>query len=30
MARGVFLKPGDTLTSTIDGLGSMTNRFVAK
>ncbi|GGF21634.1 fumarylacetoacetate hydrolase family protein [Subtercola lobariae] len=28
MGRGIFLKAGDTLTSTISGLGSITNRFV--
>lgn len=27
---GTFLKPGDVLTTTIEGLGSMTNRCVAK
>jgi 2-keto-4-pentenoate hydratase/2-oxohepta-3-ene-1,7-dioic acid hydratase in catechol pathway len=27
--RGLFLKPGDVLTSTIEGVGSMTNRFVS-
>jgi len=26
--KGLFLKPGDALTSSIEGLGSMTNRFV--
>jgi 2,4-didehydro-3-deoxy-L-rhamnonate hydrolase len=30
MARGVFLKPGDTLTSTIEGLGTMTNELIAR
>jgi 2-keto-4-pentenoate hydratase/2-oxohepta-3-ene-1,7-dioic acid hydratase in catechol pathway len=25
-----FLKPGDTITTTIEGIGSMTNRCVAK
>ncbi|GAA1953329.1 fumarylacetoacetate hydrolase family protein [Microbacterium deminutum] len=30
MARGLFLKPGDVLTSTIEGVGTITNRFVAK
>jgi 2,4-diketo-3-deoxy-L-fuconate hydrolase len=29
MGRGVYLKPGDTLTATIDGIGSLTNRVVA-
>lgn len=28
--RHTFLKPGDTVTTTIEGLGSMTNRCVAK
>lgn len=26
--QGLFLRPGDALTSSIEGLGSMTNRFV--
>jgi len=30
MARGIFLAPGDALTSTIDGLGSLRNEFVAR
>lgn len=30
MARGVFLKPGDVVTSRIQGLGSMRNELVAK
>jgi 2,4-didehydro-3-deoxy-L-rhamnonate hydrolase len=30
MAGGVFLKPGDVITSTIQGLGSMRNELVAK
>lgn len=30
MARGMFLKPGDVLTSTIDGVGTMTNTFVGQ
>ena len=30
MARGIFLKPGDVLTSTIEGVGTITNRFIAK
>ncbi|GAB3299574.1 fumarylacetoacetate hydrolase [Epidermidibacterium keratini] len=28
LGRGVYLQPGDTLISTIEGLGSMTNRLV--
>ncbi|QJY47417.1 fumarylacetoacetate hydrolase family protein [Pseudonocardia broussonetiae] len=28
--RGLFLRPGDVLTSTIEGVGTMTNRFVAR
>ncbi|WP_104089796.1 fumarylacetoacetate hydrolase family protein [Arthrobacter sp. GMC3] len=28
MARGIYLRPGDTLTSTIEGLGSISNRLV--
>jgi len=28
--RGLFLKPGDVLTSTIEDVGSMTNRFVSR
>ena len=28
--RGLFLKPGDVLTSTIEDVGTMTNRFVAR
>ncbi|WP_309615362.1 fumarylacetoacetate hydrolase family protein [Salinibacterium sp.] len=28
MGRGIFLKPGDVLTSTIGGLGSIRNQFV--
>lgn len=28
--EGTFLKPGDVLTTTIEGLGSMTNRCVPK
>jgi 2-keto-4-pentenoate hydratase/2-oxohepta-3-ene-1,7-dioic acid hydratase in catechol pathway len=28
--RGLFLKPGDVLTSSIEGVGTMTNRFVAR
>ena len=28
--RGLFLKPGDVLTSTIEDVGSMTNRFVRR
>ncbi|MTD57573.1 fumarylacetoacetate hydrolase family protein [Amycolatopsis pithecellobii] len=28
--RGLFLEPGDTLTSTIDGIGTMTNRFTSR
>ena len=27
---GTFLKPGDTITTTIEGLGTMTNRCIAK
>jgi 2-keto-4-pentenoate hydratase/2-oxohepta-3-ene-1,7-dioic acid hydratase in catechol pathway len=27
---GMFLKPGDTITTTIEGIGTMTNRCVAK
>jgi len=30
MARGVFLQPGDALTSTIEGVGTMTNTFIGK
>ena len=29
VASGTFLKPGDTVVTTIEGLGSMTNRCVA-
>ena len=29
MARGIYLKPGDVLTSTIDGIGSLRNTFVS-
>ncbi|MGP3534223.1 fumarylacetoacetate hydrolase family protein [Microbacterium sp. RD1] len=28
--RGLFLRPGDALTSTIEGVGSITNRFVGR
>lgn len=28
-ARGIALRPGDRLTSTLDGVGSFTNEFVA-
>lgn len=28
--RGLFLKPGDAVTSTIEGLGTMTNRFTSR
>ena len=28
MARGIYLKPGDVLTSTISGIGSLRNDFV--
>lgn len=28
MARGIFLKPGDVLTSTISGIGTIRNAFV--
>jgi 2-keto-4-pentenoate hydratase/2-oxohepta-3-ene-1,7-dioic acid hydratase in catechol pathway len=28
--RGLYLKPGDVLTSTIEGVGTMTNRFVSR
>lgn len=28
--RGLFLRPGDVLTSTIEGVGTMTNRFVGR
>lgn len=28
--KGTFLKPGDTITTTIEGIGTMTNRCVAK
>jgi 2-keto-4-pentenoate hydratase/2-oxohepta-3-ene-1,7-dioic acid hydratase in catechol pathway len=30
MARGFFLQPGDVLTSTIEGVGTITNRLVAR
>lgn len=29
LARGILLRPGDRLTSTLDGFGSFTNEFVA-
>lgn len=29
MGRGVYLKPGDTVTATIDGIGTLTNHVVA-
>ena len=29
MGRGIFMKPGYRLTSTVDGIGTMTNDFVA-
>jgi 2-keto-4-pentenoate hydratase/2-oxohepta-3-ene-1,7-dioic acid hydratase in catechol pathway len=29
LSRGELLKPGQTLTSTLDGIGSMSNTFVA-
>ncbi len=29
MGRGIFMKPGYRLTSTVDGIGTMTNTFVA-
>jgi 2-keto-4-pentenoate hydratase/2-oxohepta-3-ene-1,7-dioic acid hydratase in catechol pathway len=29
MSRGIFMKPGYRLTSTVDGIGTMTNDFVA-
>ncbi len=29
-ASATFLKPGDTITTTIEGIGTMTNRCVAK
>lgn len=28
--KGTFLKPGDTITTTIEGIGTMVNRCVAK
>jgi 2-keto-4-pentenoate hydratase/2-oxohepta-3-ene-1,7-dioic acid hydratase in catechol pathway len=28
--KGTFLKPGDTITTTIEGIGTMTNRCVSK
>lgn len=28
MARGIFLKPGDVLTSTIEGIGTIRNEFI--
>lgn len=28
MARGIFLKPGDVLTSTIEGIGTLRNEFI--
>jgi 2,4-diketo-3-deoxy-L-fuconate hydrolase len=30
MASGTFLKPGDVVVTTIEGIGTMTNRCVAK
>jgi 2-keto-4-pentenoate hydratase/2-oxohepta-3-ene-1,7-dioic acid hydratase in catechol pathway len=30
MGRGVYLKDGDTITATIRGIGTLTNRVVAE
>jgi 2,4-didehydro-3-deoxy-L-rhamnonate hydrolase len=30
MARGIFLKPGDVVSASIEGIGTLTNRVVAE
>jgi 2,4-didehydro-3-deoxy-L-rhamnonate hydrolase len=30
MGRGIYLKPGDTIVATIDGIGSLTNKVAAE
>jgi len=30
MARGIFLKPGDVVSASIEGVGTLTNTVVAE
>jgi 2-keto-4-pentenoate hydratase/2-oxohepta-3-ene-1,7-dioic acid hydratase in catechol pathway len=30
MARGIYLKPGDVIVASIDGIGCLTNKVAAE